>query len=631
MAAFLVCSLAIAQQQTTAVDFAPGTPGDYMNKKIHDLQLTGGERFEYSGLRWPVGPNGRTKVTWSFAADGTSMPGTTLTSTLFATLDSQFPSSATWQQKFEDHFARWGQLCGIDFERVDFDGSGADDGADGFQSGECNLRGDIRIFMRFDDGPGNALAFANYPGPGFGGDIVLDSSEDWLNTPWMNIPGMGFERTVAHEIGHAIGLDHVCPSIGANNRILMEPLAIPEWQIRGPWHDDVRGVQSVYGDALEPNDSFEDATPLTSPDGTAGTINYGEVQVSSEFNFGPGSFSSGSLSIDSPDDVDVFRISASVPARFQARVSAVGHAYYSAPQDSTNCANGLDNCCAALFPNEDSDNVVELLVEVFDPRGTLLQAVTMPLGWLVITNSFALEFADEDYFIRISPTGSSGATFSGTQQYDLRINTFGSFGCDDPTNGFSCDDGDDSNGIEICTPGGMCEYVLANDCNNNNLEDAWEISNGLVQDTNGDGIPDSCEPSCPTVVNSTGQPSDLVALSNETACNGFLGLTASSMPPSVPVMFIASMNEGFVPQAGGSQGNLCLGPLIGRFNGPGQIAMSNASGSRTFAVDLMAIPQGAGLVAVLPGDTWHFQAWHRDTVGGMQTSNFTPSVSLTFQ
>ena len=37
-------------------------------------------------------------------------------------------------------------------------------------------------------------------------------------------------------------------------------------------------------------------------------------------------------------------------------------------------------------------------------------------------------------------------------------------------------------------------------------------------------------------------------------------------------------------------------------------------------------PDGAGIVSVLAGETWRYQAWHRDTSGGAQTSNLTNAV-----
>ena len=45
-------------------------------------------------------------------------------------------------------------------------------------------------------------------------------------------------------------------------------------------------------------------------------------------------------------------------------------------------------------------------------------------------------------------------------------------------------------------------------------------------------------------------------------------------------------------------------------------------------VPLTQVPQLGGFISVLPGDTWNFQAWHRDTVG--LGSNFTNGVEVEF-
>jgi hypothetical protein len=36
-------------------------------------------------------------------------------------------------------------------------------------------------------------------------------------------------------------------------------------------------------------------------------------------------------------------------------------------------------------------------------------------------------------------------------------------------------------------------------------------------------------------------------------------------------------------------------------------------------------------VQVLAGQTWNFQCWFRDAVGGVATSNFTDGLSILFQ
>ena len=69
-------------------------------------------------------------------------------------------------------------------------------------------------------------------------------------------------------------------------------------------------------------------------------------------------------------------------------------------------------------------------------------------------------------------------------------------------------------------------------------------------------------------------------------------------------------------------GNLCLGGAIGRYAGPSGISL---------AIDLTQLPQPTGPVTALPGESWNFTAWHRDTSGMGATSNFTDGLAVTFQ
>ncbi|MEL6430088.1 MAG: hypothetical protein AAFZ87_03585 [Planctomycetota bacterium] len=47
------------------------------------------------------------------------------------------------------------------------------------------------------------------------------------------------------------------------------------------------------------------------------------------------------------------------------------------------------------------------------------------------------------------------------------------------------------------------------------------------------------------------------------------------------------------------------------------------------ALDLTAAATPSGFTSVQPGDTWYFQAWHRDSNPGV-TSNFTDGVRVQF-
>jgi hypothetical protein len=89
----------------------------------------------------------------------------------------------------------------------------------------------------------------------------------------------------------------------------------------------------------------------------------------------------------------------------------------------------------------------------------------------------------------------------------------------------------------------------------------------------------------------------------------------------------------------GSQGVLCLGGSVGRFNqlvgqadaaGTYTICTQGCAPQRTFSLN--QIPQPTGAVAVAAGETWRFQCWFRDSQpGGPPTSNFTHARQLTFQ
>jgi hypothetical protein len=135
----------------------------------------------------------------------------------------------------------------------------------------------------------------------------------------------------------------------------------------------------------------------------------------------------------------------------------------------------------------------------------------------------------------------------------------------------------------------------------------------------------------PAVLNSTGNPGEISATGSATVAANNLTLEASSLPLNAFGFFLTSQVQGLVPQPGGSLGVLCLGGSIGRYVGPGQIQNSGAAGSFGLALDLTQTPTPTGTVSVAAGETWNFQAWHRDSVGGVAVSNFTDGLSVLFQ
>ena len=135
----------------------------------------------------------------------------------------------------------------------------------------------------------------------------------------------------------------------------------------------------------------------------------------------------------------------------------------------------------------------------------------------------------------------------------------------------------------------------------------------------------------PAVLNSTGAPAVINATGSEVAANNNVTLGVSNMPVFSFSFFIVSRAQSVINQPGGSQGVLCLGGAIGRYVGPGQIQQSGLDGTIELALDLTAVPQPLGFEQAMAGETWHFQAWYRDVVGGVATSNFTDGLRVLFQ
>ena len=94
---------------------------------------------------------------------------------------------------------------------------------------------------------------------------------------------------------------------------------------------------------------------------------------------------------------------------------------------------------------------------------------------------------------------------------------------------------------------------------------------------------------------------------------------------------IASQSSTQTASVAGSSGRICVsGPNIARF--ASTVQSSGATGTFQATLDLtLAFPTNpAAVVAV--GDTWNFQAWHRDSTPiGATTSNYTNAVSINFR
>ena len=130
---------------------------------------------------------------------------------------------------------------------------------------------------------------------------------------------------------------------------------------------------------------------------------------------------------------------------------------------------------------------------------------------------------------------------------------------------------------------------------------------------------------CSSNANSTGQAAFLTASGSLGVADNALTLGVVGLPSFQVGYFLMSQTQGSVPGFGGSQGVLCLGGSIVRFD---RHLLSTGAGSEvSFSPDLLDLPQD---IVIQPGETWNFQLWYRDK-NPSTTSNTSNGRSLTFE
>lgn len=151
-------------------------------------------------------------------------------------------------------------------------------------------------------------------------------------------------------------------------------------------------------------------------------------------------------------------------------------------------------------------------------------------------------------------------------------------------------------------------------------------------DANDETVPESiaflgksyCGPGVP---NSSGMSGRTLAWGSTFVAKNQVRLQAVDLPVDKFGYFLVGSSSDFVPNAGGSQGNLCVGGNVGRF--ANQVESSGSAGVIDAVVDLNSLPTNPPS-AVQPGERWYFQLWHRDSNPG-PTSNFTLGRMVLFQ
>lgn len=139
-----------------------------------------------------------------------------------------------------------------------------------------------------------------------------------------------------------------------------------------------------------------------------------------------------------------------------------------------------------------------------------------------------------------------------------------------------------------------------------------------------DAIQDGFGTACRALDTENGAPA-WIAMTGSGSIGAPHQLTLMGMTANQFGYVLVSQTTASVTFPGGSAGRLCLGGDVGRM--VDQVMGTGSDGWFAVNVDTLAVAQPTGSVSILPGQTWYFQGWFRDS----GSSNFTDSVGAVFQ
>lgn len=111
-------------------------------------------------------------------------------------------------------------------------------------------------------------------------------------------------------------------------------------------------------------------------------------------------------------------------------------------------------------------------------------------------------------------------------------------------------------------------------------------------------------------------------------------VTLAGAAPGQFSYLLIGMGSGTLTDPQGGLGDLCLiGSAIGRYNKPGDVAVTSSTGGRVQDIKdsntggaNFGLPNPPG-GSIMPGQTWNFQYWYRD---GMNPARFSNAITATF-
>jgi hypothetical protein len=173
----------------------------------------------------------------------------------------------------------------------------------------------------------------------------------------------------------------------------------------------------------------------------------------------------------------------------------------------------------------------------------------------------------------------------------------------------------------ILPPGGTAHFLIGGTV----AEVDLDMSLDAVLNANG-AIACGFTYYCAGNLNSTGFAAELQAVGSADVTLQDLTLNSSGLPLNVIGYYLMSPSQGSLLLPAPSQGLLCVGSPLYRFNDTPSILWSGATGTVSLAVDFNNLPQGQVFSA---GSVWNFQLWHRD-MNPSNTSNTTNAVEVRF-